>query len=219
LRFSVISQEVCKKSIAVNAFFHQKQTFSLDGYLLMPTIEKDLWYKIKDGDSSAFGELYDGFAGAMFSLSLEILGDRWEAEEVIQDIFAFLWRKPESYAPDKGKFSSWLLVLTRNRSIDRVRSRKRRVDRGESDEILSAREDLNASDGAEQATVSDEHTHLRRAFTKLPPEQVKVLELSYFKGLNHEEISERLELSLGTVKSRIRLGIEKLRHTLATLRT
>jgi len=185
----------------------------------MPTIEKDLWYKIKDGDSSAFGELYDGFAGAMFSLSLEILGDRWEAEEVIQDIFAFLWRKPESYAPDKGKFSSWLLVLTRNRSIDRVRSRKRRVDRGESDEILSAREDLNASDGAEQATVSDEHTHLRRAFKKLPPEQVKVLELSYFKGLNHEEISERLELSLGTVKSRIRLGIEKLRHTLATLRT
>ena len=185
----------------------------------MPTIEKDLWYRIKDGDSSAFGELYDGFAGAMFSLSLEILGDRWEAEEVIQDIFAFLWRKPESYAPEKGKFSSWLLVLTRNRSIDRVRSRKRRVDRGESDDILSAREDQNASDGAEQATASDEHSHLRRAFKKLPPEQVKVLELSYFKGLNHEEISERLELSLGTVKSRIRLGIEKLRHTLSTLRT
>ena len=185
----------------------------------MPTIEKDLWYRIKDGDSSAFGELYDGLAGAMFSLSLEILGDRWEAEEVIQDIFAFLWRKPESYAPEKGKFSSWLLVLTRNRSIDRVRSRKRRVDRGESDEILSGREDQNASDGAEQATASDEHSHLRRAFKKLPPEQVKVLELSYFKGLNHEEISERLELSLGTVKSRIRLGIEKLRHTLSTLRT
>ena len=109
--------------------------------------------------------------------------------------------------------------MTRNRSIDRVRSRKRRVDRGESDEILSGREDQNASDGAEQATVSDERSHLRRAFKKLPPEQVKVLELSYFKGLNHEEISERLELSLGTVKSRIRLGIEKLRHTLSTLRT
>ena len=106
----------------------------------MPTIENDLWYKIKDGDSSALVALYDGFAGAMFSLSLEILGDRWEAEEVIQDIFAFLWRKPESYAPVKGKFSSWLLVLTRNRSIDRVRSRKRRVDRGESHEILSGRE-------------------------------------------------------------------------------
>ena len=62
----------------------------------MPTIEKDLWYRIRDGDSSALVELYDGFAGAMFSLSLEILSDRWEAEEVIQDIFAFLWRKPQS---------------------------------------------------------------------------------------------------------------------------
>lgn len=185
----------------------------------MPTIEKDLWYKIKDGDSSALGELYDGFAGAMFSLSLEILGDRWEAEEVIQDIFAFLWRKPESYAPDKGKFSSWLLVLTRNRSIDRFRSRKRRLDRGESDEILSGREDQNASDGAVEATVSDERSHLKKAFSKLPPEQSKVLELSYFRGLNHEEISKLLDLSLGTVKSRIRLGIEKLRHTLSTLRT
>lgn len=185
----------------------------------MPTIEKDLWYKIKDGDSSAFGELYDGFAGAMFSLSLEILGDRWEAEEVIQDIFAFLWRKPESYAPEKGKFSSWLLVLTRNRSIDRFRSRRRRLDHGESDEILSSREDQSASDGANEATVSDERSHLKSAFDKLPPEQSKVLELSYFRGLNHEEISKLLDLSLGTVKSRIRLGIEKLRHTLSTLRT
>ena len=145
----------------------------------MPTIEKDLWYRIKDGDSSAFGELYDGFAGAMFSLSLEILGDRWEAEEVIQDIFAFLWRKPESYAPEKGKFSSWLLVLTRNRSIDRVRS-QRRVDRGESDDILSAREDQGSGRSGTVA-FSDERSHLRRAF-KAPPEQVKVLELSYFKS-------------------------------------
>ena len=184
----------------------------------MALIGKDLWYRIKDGDSSAFGELYDGFAGAMFSLSLEILGDRWEAEEVIQDIFAFLWRKPESYAPEKGKFSSWLLVLTRNRSIDRFRSRKRRLDRGESDEILSGREDQNASDGAKVATLSDERTHLRLAFTKLPPEQSKVLELSYFRGFNHEEIADALNLSLGTVKSRIRLGIEKLRNALYDLR-
>lgn len=185
----------------------------------MLKIENDIWEKIRDGDSLAFEQLYDGFAGAMFSLSLEILGDRWEAEEVIQDIFAFLWRKPEAYAPEKGKFSSWLLVLTRNRSIDRFRSRKRRLDRGEPDDILSGRVDQNAADGAVAATTSDEHSHLRQAFGKLPPEQIKVLELSYFRGLNHEEISQTLELSLGTVKSRIRLGIEKLRHTLSTLRT
>jgi RNA polymerase sigma-70 factor (ECF subfamily) len=93
----------------------------------MLKIENNIWEKIRDGDSLAFEQLYDGFAGAMFSLSLEILGDRWEAEEVIQDIFAVLWRKPDAYSPKKGKFSSWLLVLTRNRSIDRYRSRKRRL--------------------------------------------------------------------------------------------
>ena len=184
----------------------------------MPIIKNEIWYRIKDGDASAFGELYDGFAGAMFSLSLEILGDRWEAEEVIQDVFSYLWRKPESFAPNKGKFSSWLLVITRNRSIDRYRSRKRRLDRGESDETLAQKPDFNLVDGAEGATQSDERSHLRSAFNDLPEEQRKVLELSYFKGLNHVEISDLLDLSLGTVKSRIRLGIEKLRNSLSNLR-
>ena len=107
----------------------------------MQKIENEVWERIHNGDISAFEELYDGFAKVMFSLSIEILGDRWEAEEVIQDIFSILWKKPEAYSPAKGKFSSWLLVLTRNRSIDRYRSRKRRLDRGETDEILSSRPD------------------------------------------------------------------------------
>jgi RNA polymerase sigma-70 factor (ECF subfamily) len=184
----------------------------------MLKIENNIWEKIRDGDSLAFEQLYDGFAGAMFSLSLEILGDRWEAEEVIQDIFAVLWRKPEAYSPKKGKFSSWLLVLTRNRSIDRYRSRKRRLDRGETDEILQSRPDQANKDGAEKATASDEREHLNRAFSNLPPEQRKIIELSYFKGMNQQEIAEKLNLSLGTVKSRTRLGIEKLRNSLSTLR-
>ena len=72
----------------------------------MPKIENEIWARIQSGDSAALGELYDGFAAAMFSLSLQILNDRLEAEEVIQDIFAYLWRKPEAFSPDKGKFSS-----------------------------------------------------------------------------------------------------------------
>ena len=184
----------------------------------MPRIENEIWFRIKEGDSAAFAELYDGFASAMFSLSLQVLNDRWEAEEVIQDVFAYLWRKPESYSPSKGKFSSWLLVLTRNRSIDRYRSRKRRLDRGETDEILQSRPDQQDRDGAEQATASDEREHLNRAFSHLPDEQREVLELSYFKGMNQQEISDHLNISLGTVKSRTRLGIEKLRNSLSTLR-
>ena len=184
----------------------------------MSKIENDIWFRIKEGDSAAFAELYDGFASAMFSLSLQILNDRWEAEEVIQDIFAYLWRKPDAFSPEKGKFSSWLLVLTRNRSIDRYRSRKRRTDRAESDEILGSRSDPNQSDAANEATKNDEKTQLRAAFCELPEEQRRVLELSYFKGMNHVEISELLEISLGTVKSRIRLGVQKLRYTLSSLR-
>ena len=187
--------------------------------LPMPRIENEIWTRIKDGDSAALGELYDGFAAAMFSLSLEILRDRWEAEEVIQDVFSYLWRKPEAFSPDKGKFSSWLLVLTRNRSIDRYRSRKRRIDRTESDDILSSRSDQTQRDAAGEAVSSDERAHLRLAFSELPEEQRKALELSYFGGMNHVEISELLDLSLGTVKSRIRLGVEKLRYSLSSLRS
>ncbi|MEC7542925.1 MAG: sigma-70 family RNA polymerase sigma factor [Verrucomicrobiota bacterium] len=186
--------------------------------ITMPRIENEIWTRIKEGDSAAFAELYDGFASAMFSLSLQILNDRWEAEEVIQDVFSYLWRKPDSYSPSKGKFSSWLLVITRNRSIDRYRSRKRRLDRGQSDEVLNQKEDFSQTDGAEEATLNDERKQLRVAFRLLPPDQRQVLELSYFKGFNHKEISEKLDLSLGTVKSRIRLGVEKLRNSLSTLR-
>ena len=75
----------------------------------MPELDSKIWSKIKDGDSTAFEELYDQFATVMFSLALQILNDRWEAEEVIQDIFAVLWKKPDAYSPTKGKFSSWLL--------------------------------------------------------------------------------------------------------------
>ena len=185
----------------------------------MPKIENEIWSRIREGDSVAFAELYDGFASAMFSLSLQILNDRWEAEEVIQDIFSYLWRKPDAFSPEKGKFSSWLLVLTRNRSIDRYRSRKRRTDKAENDEILSSRSDPSQKDASDEATDNDERAHLREAFSELPDEQRRVLELSYFKGMNHVEISEHLDLSLGTVKSRIRLGVEKLRHHLSTLRS
>ena len=182
----------------------------------MPPIETIHWERIRDRTPNSLADLYDGFAGAMFSLALEILRDRWEAEEVIQDVFAYVWKNPGSYSPQKGKFSSWLLVITRNRSIDRMRSRKRKVVHVEPVEALSNRQDPHARDGAEQAARADERTSIRTAFDQLPEDQRKVLELSYFKGLNHQEISAHLQLSLGTVKSRIRLGMEKLRRALTT---
>ena len=185
----------------------------------MSPIETIHWEKIRDRAPDSLAELYDGFAGAMFSLALEVLGDRWEAEEVIQDVFAYVWKKPDAYSPLKGKFTSWLLVITRNRCIDRIRSRKRKVVRDEPIETLSNRQDYQAKDGAEEASLSDERQMVKEAFKQLPDEQKQVLELSYFKGLNHLEIADSLDLSLGTVKSRIRLGMEKLRRILGSLRS
>ena len=86
----------------------------------MSPIETTHWERIRDRKPDSLADLYDGFAGAMFSLALEVLGDRWEAEEVTQDVFAYVWKNPKAYSPVKGKFSSWLLVITRNRSIDRT---------------------------------------------------------------------------------------------------
>ena len=185
----------------------------------MPLIEIIHWERIRDREPDSLADLYDGFAGAMFSLAIEILADRWEAEEVVQDVFAQIWKKPESYSPEKGKFSSWLLVITRNRCIDRIRSRKRKIVHGEPIEALSNREDHSSEDGAEHAVRSDERSSIQQAFIELPDDQREVLELAYFKGLHHQEISDQLKLSLGTVKSRIRLGMEKLRRTLANLRS
>jgi RNA polymerase sigma-70 factor (ECF subfamily) len=185
----------------------------------MSQIDTTHWENIRDRIPDSLANLYDGFAGAMFSLALEVLGDRWEAEEVIQDVFAYVWKKPEAFSPEKGKFSSWLLVITRNRSIDRIRSRKRKVVSGEPIEALSNRPDHNSQDGADEAVKSDERSYIQEAFGQLPQDQRHVIELSYFKGLNHQEISEQLHLSLGTVKSRIRLGMEKLKRALSSLRS
>lgn len=184
----------------------------------MSPIETTHWERIRDRKPDSLTDLYDGFAGAMFSLALEVLGDRWEAEEVTQDVFAYVWKNPKAYSPVKGKFSSWLLVITRNRSIDRLRSRKRKVVHGEPIEALSNRQDHSSEDGAEHAVRADERSSIKEAFKQLPQDQREVLELAYFKGLNHQEISDQLKLSLGTVKSRIRLGMEKLRRALSSLR-
>ena len=177
---------------------------------------KDLWEKICNGDTQAFASLYDAFGTAMFSLSMQILHDRWDAEEIVQDTFAALWKKPTSYSPKKGKLRSWLLVLVRNRSIDRYRSRKRRLDTDELSVALDTHPHEEAADGSLMASQEDDRALLRQSFAKLPESQKMVLENSFFKGMAHSEIASSMNLSLGTVKSRIRLGLQKMRRSLPT---
>tara|TARA_X000001036_G_C20326906_1_gene662836 strand:- start:123 stop:680 length:558 start_codon:yes stop_codon:yes gene_type:complete len=176
--------------------------------------EEKFWERISRGDTSALAELYDTIGTKLFSLSYQILNNRWDAEEVVQDAFTALWKKPQAFNPQKGKLTSWLMALVRNRSVDRYRSRKRRKDTTSIEVSLEVQPVDESIDIATSASQTDENQLLGNAIERLPPKQLIVLKLSYFKGLTHPEIAQELGISLGTVKSRIRLGVDKLKQSL-----
>jgi RNA polymerase sigma-70 factor (ECF subfamily) len=135
---------------------------------------------------------------------------------MVQEIFLRIWRKPESYAATRGKFATWLTSVTRNRAVDEVRSRNRRYRH----ETASPEEQERELAGPEiddpglRAELSDQRRLILAALSQLPQEQRQTIELAYFGGLTQQEIAERLGQPLGTVKTRIRLGMQKLRAAL-----
>lgn len=168
------------------------------------------------GDKAAMGALYDQLSGPLFSLALQMLGNSAEAEDLTQDIFLQLWRTASSYRPDRGSVFSWAVTLTRNRAIDRLRMRKRR---GEL--LAAATPELQpapagaAADSADQLWLREKAGAVRQALGALAPEQRTAIELAFFNGLTQQEIADRLQEPLGTVKARIRRGLLKLRDTLS----
>jgi RNA polymerase sigma-70 factor (ECF subfamily) len=162
-------------------------------------------------DADALARLYDRYAARLLGLADRILGKTGEAEEVVQEVFLYAWRAAASFDPARGSVLAWLLVATRSRAIDRVRTRRPVVgpDPGGRDPL----EDLPAAGDVEQGSVLREwETLCRGAIGELPAEQRRVLELAYFEGLTHQEIADRTATALGTVKTRIRLGLMKLRE-------
>jgi RNA polymerase sigma-70 factor, ECF subfamily len=150
----------------------------------------------------------------VYGLALRILGDSAVAEEVTIDVYAYVWRQAASYAPERGTPSAWLFMLTRSRALDHLRADKRQ-------KLLSAPAGGEAPSGVttpEESIVMTEQQHLvQEAFAKLVPEQRQVLELAYFSGLSHSDIATSLGLPLGTVKTRLRLGMLKLRELIYPL--
>jgi RNA polymerase sigma-70 factor (ECF subfamily) len=135
---------------------------------------------------------------------------------MVQETFLRLWRKPESYLPQRGRFATWLTSVTRNRAVDEIRSRHRRFRHEvpspeESERELPAPEDHDPSLTAE---LYEQRRIILRALADLPPEQREVIQLAYFGGLTQQEIAKQLSQPLGTVKTRIRLGMQKLRAAL-----
>ncbi len=168
------------------------------------------------GDISALEVLYDRYSMLVFSVSLRVLYDRQLAEDVTQEVFLRLWRRPQSFDPTRGRLLSWLMSVTRNRAIDERRRLARRVRTEDaSDEPLP---DLSENDGRDDPqlalALTEVRWKVREAMQSLPPAQRQVIELGYFGGLTQVEIAERTGLPLGTVKTRVRLAMNKLRNEL-----
>lgn len=167
-------------------------------------------------DERALETLYDRYGDYVYSVCLRMVGDVQLAEDLSQEVFLRLWRRPELYDVSRGRFLTWLLSVARNRAIDERRSRGRRF-RLETPPSLASEELLEAAPTAEDrdvAVVSEERVVVQRALATLPPEQRLAIQLAYFGGYTQQEIATGLHQPLGTVKTRIRLGLQKLRMLL-----
>jgi len=165
------------------------------------------------GDHDALAELYDRHARLVFSLALRIVRDQADAEDVVQEVFSQAWRQAARYEPRRGNVIAWLLNLTRSRAIDRLRGRRTRPEAA-GDSLVLEMPDL-APRVDETLAVSGRAATIRAAVEELSVLQRIAIELAFYEGLTHVEIAERLELPLGTVKTRIRQGLLKLRDRLA----
>ncbi|HEX8816134.1 MAG TPA: sigma-70 family RNA polymerase sigma factor [Terriglobales bacterium] len=159
---------------------------------------------IRSGDESAMGQLYDRYSSIVYSVALRILGDTGAAEDILQDVFIQLWRNPGVFDANRGSLPGWLAVITRNRAIDSLR--KRRPETDIDDVVVSVEPDMVR--GAEWGRALDK---IRGALDAMPVAQRLALEMAYFEGLTHTEIAEKTGEPLGTIKTRIRAGLQALR--------
>jgi RNA polymerase sigma-70 factor (ECF subfamily) len=175
----------------------------------------ELLAKIGDQDRDALSTLYDRYGRRVFALAVRILNDPVGSEEVTQDVFMSVWRRGATYTTKKGKFTTWLFSIAHNRTIDELR--KRRRDRSRLNDNIEDHYDLKSGDisPADAAVAQSEYAKIRAAMEGLPEEQKNVVELSYFKGLTQTEIAEKTGQPLGTVKTRMRLALKKLRKALS----
>jgi len=175
-------------------------------------VEAELMNRVAARDQQAFAELTEKYSALIFSTAFKVLNHYEDTEDIMNEVLATIWRKADTYHPKKGSLVTWICTTTRNRAIDRVRSVQRRCalyDRFE--EKVEGDAPEYSLTGREALYLSDARTILQSAVVALSPEQREVIELAYFEGLTQKQISERIDSPLGTVKARIRRGVERLR--------
>ena len=176
---------------------------------------------VKRRDAAALGMLFDRYSSVVFPVCLRILRERSEAEELLGDVFWELWNRPERFDASRGNLPAYLVMLARSRAIDRLRSRKKRdaavvsLDLVKGGHIGGSVDDPEASPLA-SAMLEEQRSRIRKALDRLDPDQRKAVELAFYSDLSHSEISRELRQPLGTIKSRIRNGLIRLRDSLRT---
>ena len=172
--------------------------------------DEDLISLVGDGDAEAFALLYDRHSRAAYSLAYRLMNGRQAAEDLLQDSFIKVWRSAGGYRVGRGSVRTWILSIVRNRAIDQFRSDASR--RRTRDEVEASTPTSYPSEAFAETWRNTQQEQMREVLKMLPQEQLRILELAYFSGYTHVEIAERLSLPLGTVKGRMRLGLEKLRN-------
>ena len=163
--------------------------------------------RIQSGDQEAMSALFDRYGAMVYSVALRVLKDTGEAEDVMQEIFVQVWKNPSAFVSGRGSLGGWLVVVARNRSIDVIRRRRP----SEPVELFALPSSTNLAQEAERNSLLEK---IRGVMLSLPVEQQKSVELAFFEGLSHSEISEKTGDPLGTVKTRIRLALNTIRKAL-----
>jgi RNA polymerase sigma-70 factor, ECF subfamily len=170
---------------------------------------------IARAQENALSELYDRYNRLVYSVALSALADPARAEDITQDVFVRVWEKAETYRPEQGRVASWLASITRNRAIDVFRRSRSRLENLQiSWEDIGIVEPSAPQDIETEIDLAHRQQQVRWAVAQLPDEQKLALGLAFFQGLSHPEIAQALDEPLGTIKTRIRLGMQKLRQLL-----
>lgn len=170
-----------------------------------------LWSRLRERDVGSLEALYDRYGAYVHGLALRVLGRPEEAEEIVQDVFWQLWKGSVEYDPGRGGFRTWLFAITRSRCLDRLRRRRTQPTVEWAPDVSGP---VTASNPEREAYLAERQRKVMSALEDLPDGQRRALELGFFSGLSHREIADRLGEPLGTIKSRIKMGMDRLKKSL-----